>query len=197
MRKVVEIVNSERQGNKELTLKVDRNEKAAVETEIAINRRFERVSAEIVELRRDFVGSGSRTVGDGKRPSDGHGEASAGNGNQLVLFRKVGDLENRIEANESTNQRQETTIQGHIAEIRGEISDLKTLCRVSRDGTRGATRSRSSSVEPSGWRERLDGIRQNVDEVSASTGKTREDTKDPADVGHLPFRPGLFSHFPP
>ena len=179
MRKVVEIINSERQGNKELALKIDRKEKAAVETEIAINRRFEKVSADIIELRRDFVeaGSGSRTVGDGKRPSDGHGETLAGNGNQMVLFRKVGDLENRIEANESTNQRQETTIQGHIAEIRGEISDLKTLCRVSRDGTRGATRSRSSSVEPSGWRERLDGIRQNVDEVSASTGKTQEDTR--------------------
>ena len=34
-----------------------------------------------------------------------------------------------------------------------------------------------ADVEPSGWRERLDGIRQNVDEVSASTGKTREDTR--------------------
>ena len=69
MRKVVEIVNSERQGNKELAQKVERNEKAAVDTEIAFNRRFEKVSAEIVELRRDFVeaSSGSRTMGDGKR----------------------------------------------------------------------------------------------------------------------------------
>ena len=144
MRKVVEIVNSERQGNKELAQNVDRNEKAAVETEIAINRRFEKVSAEIVELRRDFVeaSSGSRTMGDGKRPSDGRDESSGGSGNQLVLFRKVGDRENRIEASESTNQRQEATVQGHIAEIRGEISDLKTLCRVSRDGTRGTRRGR-------------------------------------------------------
>ena len=61
-RKVVEIVNSERQGNKKLALKVDRNEKAAVETEIAINRKFEKVSADIIELRRDLVevGSGPR-----------------------------------------------------------------------------------------------------------------------------------------
>ena len=32
-------------------------------------------------------------------------------------------------------------------------------------------------AEPSGWREKLDGVRQNVDEVSASTGKTAEDTR--------------------
>ena len=179
MRKIVEIVNSERQENKELAIKVDRNEKAAVETEISYNRRIETISAEIVEITRDIMdGIGnSRAAGDEKKPLGSHGEPSEGGGNQLALFRQVGNLESRIEASESTNQRQEATIQGHIAEVKGEISDLKTLCRASRDGARGAIRSRSSSVEPSGWRERLDGIRQNVDEVSASTGKTREDTR--------------------
>ena len=184
MRKVVEIVNSERQGNKELALKVDRNEKAAIEAEMAINRRFEKIAVEVKELRREVeVGSGSRTVGDGRKLHDGHSEASVGHGNQMVLVRKVGDLENKVEANEPASHRHEATIQGHIAEIRGEIGDL---CRVSRDRARGTTRSRSSSVEPTGWRERLDSIRQNVDEVSASTGKTREDTRKLAEkVGDL------------
>ena len=88
----------------------------------------------------------------------------------------MGNLEDRLDASESANQRQDASLQWHIAELRGEIGDLKALCRASRD-SRGTQRSRSTSVELNGWREKLDGIRQNVDEVSASTGKTREDTR--------------------
>ena len=72
MRRIVEIVNSERQGNKELAIKVDRNEKAAAETEISYNQRIEKISAEIVEIRRDILdGIGnSRAAGDERKPRE-------------------------------------------------------------------------------------------------------------------------------
>ena len=183
MRKIVEVINSERQQHRETAKIVSRNERAAVETEISNNGKFEKVASEIVELRRDVIegiaharaSSGAKGSGEDERQGDETG------GGQMVLYRKLGNLESRLDANESANQRQDATLQGHIAELKWEIGDLKTLCRASRDSGRGAQRSRSTSIEPNGWTEKLDGIRQNVDEVSASTGKTREDTRRPAE----------------
>ena len=135
MRKIVEIINSERQEHRETAKIVGRNEKAAVETEISINRKFEKISGEIVELRRDLVEGITQTkLTSGAKGSDGDEKLGSGRGGGgLVLYRKLGNLESRLRASESAGSRQDATIRGHISELRGEMGELRALCKALRE----------------------------------------------------------------
>ena len=154
MRKIVEIVNSERQEHRETTKVASRNEKAAVETEISMNRRFEKISGEIIELRRDLIegSTQSKAASGAKGPDSDENEklGGEGNGGEIVLYRKLGNLESRLHASKSASSRQDATIQGHVAELRGEMSELRASCRTSRGSSKNPPRSRSASAEPTG-----------------------------------------------
>ena len=107
-------------------------------TERALQKRIEKLSGEIIELRRDFIEGitqhESLLNGKGGDGSDKQGENKTGG--ELVLYRRLGNIENR----------QEAVTQSHIAEVRSEMDELRSICKAPQNRQRG-----QGEADPPAW----------------------------------------------
>ena len=101
---------------------------------------------------------------------------SSGSADHLIA-RRLNDLETRVGNNEATSNRQCEAQRDVIAEVRGEMTEMKNKLGSLRESSRSQARSRSSSAEPGAWKESVAGLRRNIEEVSNLSSKTREDAK--------------------
>ena len=101
------------------------------------------------------------------------GAVSSGSADRLIA-KRLGDLE--IRTNEASSNRKDEAQRDHIAEIRGEIADLRNKFGSTRENSRGPNIS-SRSATPGAWRDSIAGVRQNIEEISMATKRVREDTR--------------------
>ena len=101
---------------------------------------------------------------------------SSGSADRLIA-KRLNDLEIRVGNNEATSNRQCKAQRDVIAEVRGEMTEVRNRLGSLRKSSKSQARSRSSSAEPGAWKESVAGLRRNIEEVSNLSSKTREDAK--------------------
>ena len=97
------------------------------------------------------------------------GTVSSGSADRLIA-RRLGDLETRVGNGEADSNRKSEAQRELLADVQSEVADAKNRLGNTRDASRGHARRGA-------WRESVAGLRKNIDEVSTTSIKARDDTR--------------------
>ena len=180
-KKLTEVITRAREETSQSNKLAERAIRVATDVEKSASVRVDRLTQEFTGVKRAVQDS----IDEIKQRLERKGipgvnmtpdTVSSGSADRLIA-KRLNDLEIRVGNNEATSNRQCEAQRDVIAEVRGEMTEVKSKLGSLRESSRSQARSRSSSAEPGAWKESVAGLRRNIEEVSNLSSKTREDAK--------------------